>query len=1229
VLNVVDPGSTTILPKFTNPGAPLALSANAGTGLTAFLLQNGKYAILRGGGQGIDIYDINFETGLSSRNTQDAYYESECIDNTNLSQDSTLNWNTNSEGTITAQVRTATSPESCSNESYRTIQSSGSLINATTTANNRIQFKFIFQRELPRFLDQEWGVRKTGQTRYRRVNADPVLYDVTVDNSTSLHRTQFDFGNVVSSTTAPASGPVAVNITNDSNRNNALALAAGVGYGTTINATNDAFYNGAFGFGQPLATATASTTVVMKRPDGKFVIIAGNGTANSNIYDPALATSTAATVSTSKPTVPIGNGALAFKRPDGKFLIVIGNASSSTPTVSGALNASTTNIYDPVADTYIAGPSLATGGTSNGAGAGSAVIPLPNGRVLIIHGNTTNATSIYDPVQNTMTAGPNPSAVVGPGSIVIPRPNGQFLLIPGMAALTSCSTNTTTNIFDPYAMVFSSAGAPVNTNGTGPGAFAFQRSDGQWVIIRGGAATGCLGQTSTTIYNPVSNVFGPSVGPTLTAGAALGAYALPRPDGNWVIILGGGAASLAAQTATNIYIEQSTGATGSTTGAIASAGTFIAGPSLNTGSNSGGIAFQGPDGKFVIVTGAATTTTSNSMQFYDAGWVATGIYKTEQFDLSPVGTKLDSNSTLNWRSNMVSSALGGISAEVKTAPTEAALATSTTREIPISGGLINPAATDTWLQLNFNFRRSFPSYSGIYTDVWYSSGAAISYNQRPVATPTLYEFKITKDDDLLTLNADGLSLFRVNSGGDVYTASGGTINTSGADLAERYTSQEELAFGDVVSVDPLNNHAVKRTSYQYQPDALGVVSTDPGFVAGAYTEDSYPIALVGRVPVNVSTENGMIHAGDKLTSASVPGYAMKASLAGHVIGHALENLNPDKLTDCPVGDTVIPGRKCGSIMMFVSLGDFIGEPVGDAMSQYNSLHGIDLSNTGFATTTMLGDEAIGIVPGSREANTLNFLEALKKDREAGQASRSEIFADRISAVSDITAPSIFTRILKSDTVEGLTVKSDKIVANALVVESIGTQGTTTLDMMSDVNFFGRPYFTSDTAGSALVKKGAKTVDIIFDRDYIDTPIVSATIALESASTSEALEEEIFTNDVRFIVSRKNAHGFTIVLNKPAPNDIGFSWIALAVKNSKLFTSKDAFFTEPVANVESASVPPVTPPSTSEATTTLPSESTSTPVVEPLPQATLVPEVEPVVIPIEEATSSEAEPPSGT
>jgi hypothetical protein len=50
-----------------------------------------------------------------------------------------------------------------------------------------------------------------------------------------------------------------------------------------------------------------------------------------------------------------------------------------------------------------------------------------------------------------------------------------------------------------------------------------------------------------------------------------------------------------------------------------------------------------------------------------------------------------------------------------------------------------------------------------------------------------------------------------------------------------------------------------------------------------------PLALVGRVPVKVSVENGAIQVGDYLTaSATRPGYAMKATQAGTAIGMALE-----------------------------------------------------------------------------------------------------------------------------------------------------------------------------------------------------------------------------------------------------------------------------------------------------------------------------------------------------
>ena len=58
------------------------------------------------------------------------------------------------------------------------------------------------------------------------------------------------------------------------------------------------------------------------------------------------------------------------------------------------------------------------------------------------------------------------------------------------------------------------------------------------------------------------------------------------------------------------------------------------------------------------------------------------------------------------------------------------------------------------------------------------------------------------------------------------------------------------------------------------------------------TKDKTMVALVGRVLVKVSLENGPINAADPLTSSSTPGTAMKATKAGKIIGYALDR--PDK-----------------------------------------------------------------------------------------------------------------------------------------------------------------------------------------------------------------------------------------------------------------------------------------------------------------------------------------------
>src|SRR3989339_616261 len=127
-------------------------------------------------------------------------------------------------------------------------------------------------------------------------------------------------------------------------------------------------------------------------------------------------------------------------------------------------------------------------------------------------------------------------------------------------------------------------------------------------------------------------------------------------------------------------------------------------------------------------------------------------------------------------------------------------------------------------------------------------------------------------------------------------ASAGTIYAEALaiteiDLAENYSSSENLEPGDVVSIDPNNNEKVIKSKIANDNTVMGIVSTKPGMTLGRSSlPDLYPVALAGRVPVKISNENGPIIRGDKLTSSSTPGVAMKADHAPY-IGLALEPFN--------------------------------------------------------------------------------------------------------------------------------------------------------------------------------------------------------------------------------------------------------------------------------------------------------------------------------------------------
>lgn len=107
-------------------------------------------------------------------------------------------------------------------------------------------------------------------------------------------------------------------------------------------------------------------------------------------------------------------------------------------------------------------------------------------------------------------------------------------------------------------------------------------------------------------------------------------------------------------------------------------------------------------------------------------------------------------------------------------------------------------------------------------------------------------------------------------------------------FSEMFASVDPLAAGDVVEL--ADDASVRlSTGEAYSERIAGVVSSGSGFVAGS-NSGSYAVVLSGRVQTNVTAENGEIAVGDPLTTSSRPGFAMKATDDGQILGYALESL---------------------------------------------------------------------------------------------------------------------------------------------------------------------------------------------------------------------------------------------------------------------------------------------------------------------------------------------------
>jgi hypothetical protein len=158
-----------------------------------------------------------------------------------------------------------------------------------------------------------------------------------------------------------------------------------------------------------------------------------------------------------------------------------------------------------------------------------------------------------------------------------------------------------------------------------------------------------------------------------------------------------------------------------------------------------------------------------------------------------------------------------------------------------------------------------------------------------------------------TFNAAAYGGVFTNFGGGVALlaqgrAQVGILEITGADLIEKFeASGTALEPGTVAVIDAEGSGHVRASIQPYDPRVAGVVSGAGGIPhgnqlgQGSRLDGDTPLAMTGRVYVKCSAENGAIRPGDRLTTGSLAGHAMRATDAGRspgaVIGKALGSLD--------------------------------------------------------------------------------------------------------------------------------------------------------------------------------------------------------------------------------------------------------------------------------------------------------------------------------------------------
>ncbi len=188
-----------------------------------------------------------------------------------------------------------------------------------------------------------------------------------------------------------------------------------------------------------------------------------------------------------------------------------------------------------------------------------------------------------------------------------------------------------------------------------------------------------------------------------------------------------------------------------------------------------------------------------------------------------------------------------------------------------------------------------------WTTILNNYALSTAYNATWFTTTTTTSFRYLRVGAGSTVGGDScgwLGIREIGVGGNSY-----------ADLAERYLTTETLTAGNIVSIKRQGGDKYEVTKEHMDPSQiLGIITTSPHTLMGYSTQElgkePADVALAGRVPAIVTTLDGQLLNGDRITSSTIAGLGAKATKAGETVGKALESTSHWDKNNCPIVSSI-------------------------------------------------------------------------------------------------------------------------------------------------------------------------------------------------------------------------------------------------------------------------------------------------------------------------------------